>query len=83
MLAGDVYYCWSCDAHCRALPIAIQTKSNQAAVCPRCQEHLDEDCRLEQRPTVISYSVATDRERDRKAAVSSPGLWPTRAAAMH
>jgi hypothetical protein len=77
MFAGDVYYCWSCDAHCRAVP-----SSNEGATCPRCREHLGEDSRLEPRPTILNYYTAAERDRQRKA-VTTPGLWPTRAAAMH
>lgn len=77
MFEGDVYYCWSCDAHCRAVPSA-----NSAVTCPRCREHLGDDCRLEEGPRIISFLTRFDSGKKTEAA-STPGLWPTRAAAMH
>jgi uncharacterized paraquat-inducible protein A len=41
MLDGTVYYCWSCDAHRKAIP-----GPNQQAACPRCGQPLTEDSRL-------------------------------------
>ena len=83
MFEGDVYYCWSCDAHCRAV-----TTKNSAATCPRCRELLSADCRLDDSPAnqdgprILSF--LTPLEAGKKAVpTASPGLWPTRAAAMH
>jgi hypothetical protein len=79
MFAGDVYYCWSCDAHCRA-----RLGSNEGPCCPRCQEHLSEDCRLDGGPRLISFLAINEQPQEREASSrSSPGLWPSRAAAMH
>jgi len=41
MVTGVVYYCWSCDGHCRASVDLDQTPS-----CPRCGKPLTEDCRV-------------------------------------
>ncbi len=77
MFAGNVYYCWSCDAHCRAIPVAAS-----GPCCPRCQEELDEDCRLDGGPRLLSIFSAIE-PAPQVAGTASPGLWPTRAAAMH
>jgi hypothetical protein len=77
MFKGDVYYCWSCDAHCRAVPTATS-----APTCPRCREHLSEDCRLDESNPPIAGLFARV-EPGKKATPVSPGVWPIRAAAMH
>ena len=41
MVTGIVYYCWSCDGHCRA-----QVNLDQPAQCPRCGQSLTDDCRV-------------------------------------
>ena len=41
MIAGSVYYCWSCDAHRRT-----DESSSGRAVCPRCGQELASDARL-------------------------------------
>lgn len=41
MVTGIVYYCWSCDGHCRA-----NIGNDQTASCPRCGKLLGEDCRV-------------------------------------
>ena len=41
MLDGTVYYCWSCDAHRKAVPGA-----DSRPACPRCGQPLTEDSRL-------------------------------------
>jgi hypothetical protein len=78
MFAGDVYYCWSCDAHCRAV-----SEVSEGAHCPRCREYLSEDCRLDSSPALTSFIAYRDQAVAREAGRNSPGLWPTRAAAMH
>jgi hypothetical protein len=44
MFAGNVYYCWFCDAHRRGVPGAAGTH-----ICPRCTKDLSETARLPQR----------------------------------
>jgi hypothetical protein len=46
MFDGTVYYCWSCDAHRKA----VSAPDRQAA-CPRCGQPLTEDSRLGSRST--------------------------------
>lgn len=41
MSDGSVYYCWSCDAHRKAL-----LGADQAPSCPSCSQVLTEDSRL-------------------------------------
>jgi uncharacterized paraquat-inducible protein A len=44
MIDATVYYCWSCDAHRKAV-----LSTGGQAVCPRCGQPLTEDSRLERR----------------------------------
>ena len=78
MFDGSVYYCWSCDAHCRAVE-----NPTTGACCPRCREHLSEDSRLDGGPRTLSVLSIGDTNHKAPAAKTSPGLWPARAAAMH
>jgi uncharacterized paraquat-inducible protein A len=41
MNSANVYYCWSCDAHRRAV-----ATSDRTAECPRCGQRLTDDSRL-------------------------------------
>jgi hypothetical protein len=41
MFDGNVYYCWSCDAHRRAV-----ANAEHAACCPACGIALTEESRL-------------------------------------
>ena len=41
MIDANVYYCWACDAHCKAV---IQTDGR--AACPHCSRKLTADSRL-------------------------------------
>ena len=45
MVTGIVYYCWSCDGHCRAI-----VSLDQSVSCPRCGKLLPEDCRVAHSP---------------------------------
>lgn len=78
MFDGSVYYCWSCDGHCRA----IQTPA-AGPCCPRCREELSEDSRLEghalRKPFFASQETTAKGEPVKKTA----GLWTVRTAAMH
>jgi len=79
MFAGNVYYCWSCDAHCRAVE-----ESAEGACCPRCHEHLAVDSKLDgesvRRPF---YALHDSSAKQEPASKRQAGLWAIRSAAMH
>lgn len=51
MLNGNVYYCWSCDGHCK-----VQTRGDEVANCPRCGETLTNDSRVAAPHAVVAMS---------------------------
>ncbi len=55
MFAGNVYYCWFCDAHRRGIPGAAGTH-----ICPRCNKDLSETARL------TRHSAPTAGEPERR-----------------
>ena len=54
MIDVSVYYCWSCDAHRRAMLAA-----GGEAHCPRCGERLTGDDRLSSPTRPLILPVAT------------------------
>ncbi|MFN0020832.1 MAG: hypothetical protein ACKVP0_21440 [Pirellulaceae bacterium] len=46
MFAGNVYYCWFCDAHRRGIPGVAGTH-----ICPRCNKDLSESSRITRHST--------------------------------
>ena len=61
MFDVSVYYCWSCDAHRKAVPA-----STGEAKCPRCGELLSRDARLASptRPLLLpTATLAAPREQ--------------------
>jgi len=48
MIDANIYYCWACDAHCKAV-----VESANRAKCPHCGRTLTDDSKLVTRSAII------------------------------
>lgn len=72
MSDGNVYYCWSCDAHRRTI-----TSASQRLICTHCSEELTPDALVStpMQPTGLGsvlLQLTSARSRDKAASVASP-----------